>query len=210
MTRILVIDDHDIVRRGLIGLLRDELESVEVEGVVDGGSARRALSTGHWDLIILDINLPDCSGLDLLRDFRAAYAKVPVIVLSAYGEDEFGVRSIQLGALAYLNKQQAAEELVTAVQRVLAGKHYVTGALAGLLVDNLGGRGPSEPHHQLSRRELQVLQMIAEGMPQKEIAEKLGLSVKTVGTYRARLAAKMGLHSNVELARYAIHHRLSE
>lgn len=210
MKRILVVDDHAIVRRGLMGLLEDELEAVHVAGAADGAAARRAMANDEWDLVLLDIKLPDCGGLDLLREFREGYPKVRFIVLSAYEEDEFGVRSIQLGALAYLNKQRAAEELVTAVQRVLAGKHYVTGSLAGLMVDNLGGRGSSEPHHQLSHRELQVLQMIADGLQQKEIADKLGLSVKTVGTYRARLAEKMGLHSNVELTRYAIHHRLSD
>ncbi len=210
MKRILVVDDHAIVRRGLIGLLEDELESVEVEGAADGSSARGILAAGTWDLVVLDINLPDCGGLDLLREFREAYRHLRFIVLSAYAEDEFGLRSIQLGALAYLNKKQAAEELVIAVERVLAGQHYVTGSLAGLMADNLGGRNSPEPHQQLSNRELQVLRMIAEGLHQKEIADRLGLSAKTVSTYRARLAEKMDLHSNVELTRYAIHHHLAE
>jgi two-component system, NarL family, invasion response regulator UvrY len=210
MIRILVIDDHDIVRRGLIGLLRDELESVEVAGVVDGRSARQALAAGQWDLIILDINLPDCAGLDLLQDFRATYAQVPVIVLSAYGEDEFGLRALQLGASSYLSKHRATDELILAVQRVLAGKPYVTAALADLMVENLGGGGHQEPHEALSNRELQVLRMIAAGYSQKEIAAKLGISVKTVSTYRSRLVEKMHVRSNVELTRYAMNHHLVE
>lgn len=210
MKRILVVDDHAIVRRGLIGLMEDELGAAEVQGVSDGGAAREAMKNGNWDLVLLDINLPDCGGLDLLREFSETYPRVRFIVLSAFAEDEFGLRSLQLGALAYLNKQRAAEELVTAVQRVLAGKYYVTGSLAGLMANNLGGGNVTEPHHQLSNREIEVLRMIADGLRQKEIADKMGISVKTVGTYRARLAEKMDLHSNVEIARYAIHHHLSE
>lgn len=208
MTRILIVDDHAVVRRGLMGLLDDDLESVAVEGAADGKTARSLLASRDWALVLLDINLPDCGGLDLLREFKQAYPQLPIIVLSAYAEEEFALHAVQLGASAYLNKQRATDELIVAVHRVLAGGIYVTGSLAELMAENLGGRTVAEAHQLLSTRELQVLRMIAEGLSQKDIAAKLSLSAKTVGTYRARLAEKMHLHSNVEITRYAIHHHL--
>lgn len=208
MTRILIVDDHAVVRRGLKDLLADDLVAVEVGDAADGRTARTSLAQSDWDLILLDINLPDCNGLDLLAEIHRDHPKLPVVVLSAYAEEEFALHAFQNGASAYLSKQRAAEELITAVQRVLAGGRYVTSSLAELMVDHFNQRSPGEAHHQLSTREIQVLRMIAEGLTQKDIAGRLSLSVKTVATYRARIAEKMKLHSNVELTRYAIHHHL--
>lgn len=208
MKRILIVDDHTIVRRGLAGMLTAELIEVEIKGEANGSAARAALKRPGWDLVLLDINLPDCSGLDLLQEIHESKPRVPVIVLSAYAEQEFALHAFRLGASAYLNKQRASDELLAAVNRVLAGGRYVTDSQAELMAGNLGGDPVVETYRLLSTRELQVLGMTAEGLSQKEIAAKLSLSVKTVSTYRSRIAEKLDLHSNVELTRYALHHRL--
>jgi len=206
--RILVVDDHQVVRRGLRGLLEDEMESVEVAEAEDVRSATSQLEAGSWDLVLLDINLPGRSGLELMRDAANLIKGTPVIVLTAFPEEEFALRALQLGAAAYLNKQRATDELLAAVRRVLAGGKYVTAALAERLVSALGGDILPAPHEALSSRELQILRLIALGRSQKEIATELTLSVKTVATYRSRIGEKMDLRTNVELTRYALHHGL--
>ena len=208
VNKILIVDDHSVVRRGLVGILTEDFGEAEIEMGVDGKSARLALKSADWDLILLDINLPDCSGLDLLREIHRSHPKLPVIILSAYAEEEFALHSYQLGASAYLDKKSAADELIVAVHRVMEGRRYVTSALAEIMAKNLGDDTGKEAHRQLSTRELQVLGMTAEGLTQKDIAAKLNLSVKTVSTYRSRIAEKLDLHSSVELTRYAIRHHL--
>jgi len=210
MRRILIADDHDVVRRGLKSILAESLPSLEV---VEAANAKEALSQFEkleFDLALLDVNMPGRSGLEVLEEIRRHYPRTPVLVLSAYSEEDYAFRSLRLGAAGYLTKQSAADELTAAVQKVMGGGKYVTASLAEKLASSLGGGLSPAPHEALSHRELQVLKMIAQGQTLKEVASTLSLSEKTVGTYRTRISQKMGLRSNIELTRYALQNSLCE
>lgn len=210
MTRVLIADDHTIVRHGLREILTREFGKLKIEEAKDSREAVELLTKEPWDLILLDINMPGRSGLEVLEDARRLRPEVPVLVLSAYPEEEFAVRAFKLGAAGYLNKQSAFDELIAAVRRLLAGGTYVTASMAERLASSLRHAAAQAPHELLSNRELQVLRMIAKGLTLKEIAAQLCLSEKTIGTYRSRISEKMRLSSNVELARYALQHQLVE
>jgi DNA-binding NarL/FixJ family response regulator len=208
--RILIADDHPILRRGLKDLLVPE-----IEGAICGeaGNAQEALAqvqSQDWDLVILDITMPGRSGFDVLRELKQTRLKVPVLILSAHPEDQFGRRALKGGASGYINKDSAPEELVKAVRKVLAGGRYVSPALAEELALDLGGQGEQYLHERLSDRELEVLRMVASGKTTSQIAAELHLAVPTVGTYRARIFEKMEMTINAELIRYALRHGLVE
>ncbi len=210
MKRVLIVDDHELVRRGIAGVLRGGQAGAEAE-VGEAGDSASALARLHaepWDAVLLDVNMPGRDGLDLLQEIRRLWPRVPVLVLTAYPEEELAVRCIRLGAAGYLTKSSASAELVLALRRVLAGQRYVSGSLAERLAAVLGGGQEGGPHDALSPRELQVVRMVASGRTQREIAAELHLSEKTVSTYRARIAEKLGLSTSVELTRYAMKHRL--
>ncbi len=206
--KILLVDDHEVVRRGLKQLLAEAAPRVDFGEAATVPQARKLLRK-PWDLVVLDISLPGCSGFELLADVKREQARTPVLVLSIFPEEEFAVRAFRLGAAGYLAKASLADEMIAAVKKVLAGGRYVSPALAERLAAALGGR-PGRAHETLSPRELEVLRLVASGRTVKEIAALLALSHKTIATYRARLAQKLGLSSNVELARYALRHQLVE
>jgi two-component system, NarL family, invasion response regulator UvrY len=208
MTRVLIVDDHEIVRRGLKQILLDEFKELEVGEAGDGRQALEAVHKKSWDVVLLDINMPGRSGLEVLEDFRRLRPEMPVVVLTAFPEADFAIRSFKLGASGYVNKQSASDELLAALRKALAGGRYITPSLAEKLAATLAGEVATAPHETLSNRELQVLRLIASGRTIKEIAGQLSLSEKTVGTYRTRISDKMGLATNVELTRYALQHRL--
>lgn len=208
MTRVLIADDHEILRRGLRQILADEFKSLKVGEATDAKTVLEAARQQPWDIILLDINMPGRSGLEVLEDLMRLYPKLPVLMLSGFPEEDYALRAFKLGASGYLTKQSAADELIVAVRKALAGGKYVTAALAEKLASSLAGDAPAAPHETLSNRELQVLRLIAAGKSIKEIGAELSLSEKTVGTYRARLAEKMGLGTNVDLTRYALQHHL--
>jgi two-component system, NarL family, invasion response regulator UvrY len=208
MMRVLIVDDHSIVRRGLKEILADEFPKSEAGEAESSRAALELVATQEWDIVLLDINIPGRSGLEMLVEMKRLRPNTPVLVLSAYPEEEFAIRSLKLGASGYLNKSLSSDEVVIAVKKAMAGGKYVTAALAEKLAASLGSGIQHSPHESLSGRELQILQMIAEGSTIKEIAVDLALSEKTVGTYRSRISKKMGLMTNVELARYALKHRL--
>jgi DNA-binding NarL/FixJ family response regulator len=210
MKRVLIIDDHEVVRRGLRGILADALPDVECGEAADSRGAAEQLAAAPWDLVLLDINLPGRSGLEVLADLKQMQPALPVVMLSVYPEADYAVRAIRMGAAGYLTKQTASDELLAAVRKALAGGKYVTASLAETLARTLGGEIQSLPHESLSPRELQVLRLIVAGRSLKEIAADLTLSEKTVGTYRTRISDKMGLRTNVELTRYAMQHGLAE
>ena len=210
MTRVLIADDHEIVRHGLRDILTTRLGKVAVSEAKDAGEAINLLIKEDWDLVLLDINMPGRDGLEVLEEAKRLRPKTPVLVLTAYPEEQFALRAFKVGASGYLTKQSATDELVTAVQRILAGSKYVTASLAERLAVNLGGSDVQAPHEALSNRELQVLRLIAVGKSIKETAAELALSEKTVATYRTRISEKAGLKTNVEIARYALKHGLVE
>ena len=206
---ILIVDDHELVRRGLRGLLLDEYPAARI---IEAGSAREALEVVEGidcSLALVDINLPGRDGLELLRDLRRLYPSLPVLMVSAHTEEEFAIRALKLGAAGYVSKQGASDVLVAAVKKVLAGGRHISPIVAERLARAAAEGWAGEPHETLSHRELQVLKRIAEGRSIKEIGAELALSEKTIATYRARISEKLQLSSNVELTRYAILHRLA-
>jgi len=208
MTRFLLVDDHEVVRRGLRQLLAEDYPHAEFGEAGTVPAAREAMTREAWQLMLLDINLPGGSGLELLEDARRLCPQMAVLVLSVYPEEEFAVRAFKLGAASYLTKQSAADEMLLAVRRVLAGNKYASAALAQHLVETLGNASAQTRHETLSPRELEVLRQVALGRTIKDIATQLLLSEKTIATYRARVSEKLGLSTNVELARYAMRNGL--
>jgi DNA-binding NarL/FixJ family response regulator len=210
MTRILIVDDHELVRRGLRQILAEAFADLVVEEASDARQALKAADSQPWDMVLLDINMPGRSGIDVLQDLRSSHPRLPVVVLSAFPEKDYALRVLKLGALGYVCKQSAGSELLAAVRKGLAGGRYITPALGEVLAASFAGESPAAPHELLSNRELQVLRAVAFGRSLKEIAAEMSLSEKTIGTYRLRISRKLGLGSNVELARYATIHKLVE
>jgi two-component system, NarL family, invasion response regulator UvrY len=208
MTRVLIADDHAILRRGLKEILMRDLEDVVCGEAQDAQQVLTQVRDRAWDLVILDVTMPGRSGLDVLRDLKREQPKLPVLVLSMHPEDQYAKRVLKAGASGYMNKESAPEELLKAIQKVLAGGRYVSPSLAERLVLDMSGEAEQSPHERLSDREMEVLRMIASGKTISQIADELHLSVTTVSTYRARLLDKMGLTTNAELIRYALHNHL--
>ncbi|MES2439130.1 MAG: response regulator transcription factor [Verrucomicrobiota bacterium] len=206
--KALIIDDHAIVRRGIVSLLQEHFKNVEVGEAGDAKEGMAAVFREAWDLAVVDISMPGRNGLELIQDIKREKPDLPILVISSHAEKDYALRALKLGASGYLSKQSAADVLVTAVQRVLAGRRYISPALAEHLAGALAGESAGTSHETLSNRELLVLRLIASGKTIKEISADLSLSVKTVATYRSRIAEKMGLSSNVELTRYAMQHGL--
>lgn len=203
MHKILMIDDHAVVRFGLRAILEDNAPGVEV---AEAGTAQEGLAwlrENHADAVVLDIGLPDRSGLDVLKRIRQEWPRLPVLILSMYSEDQYGLRVMKAGAAGYMTKGSAADNLTHAVKKVLAGGRYVSPSLAEQLAAHFSGEVEEEPYHALSDREYQVFRMIASGKTVSEIAGELCLSVKTVSTHRARILEKTGMKNNAELTHYA-------
>jgi two-component system, NarL family, invasion response regulator UvrY len=208
MMRILLVDDHAVVRRGLIQILSEAFPGSRFG---EAGSATEALdlvNADPWDLALIDLNLPGRDGLALLEEVRRTRPKLPALVLSVQPEEEFALRCLRLGASGYLTKGSAPDELAAAVRKVIGGGKYVTAALAERLAAHVGGDLGQAAHEALSNRELQVLRLVASGRSLKQIAAELNLSEKTIATYRARIAEKLSISTNVELTRYALRHKL--
>lgn len=207
--RILIVDDHPIVRAGVAQLIRSRWPDAEL---TEAGSINDALSLlrdDGWNAIVLDLALPDASGVDGLARVRRAHPETPVLVLSMHAEAAYAARALQTGASGYLTKDRAGEELIAALSRLLAGGRYVTASLAETLTDLLTGRAVERPAHEmLSSQEHRVLLLLAEGKSVGEAAEAMHLSVKTVSTYRTRILDKMQLRTNADLTRYCLAHGL--
>lgn len=201
---ILIADDHAVVRRGLREILADSIVGAAFSEAGNADEALRLLAKRPTNALVLDINMPGRSGLDILKDVRRIYPRLPVIVLSVQPEEQYAVRCLRAGAAAYINKDSAPEELAQAARKVLSGGRYVGAALAERLVTQLDGSADRPRHEQLSDRELEVMLMIASGVSLIEIADRLHLSAKTVSSYRARVMEKMEMKSNAELTRYAV------
>jgi DNA-binding NarL/FixJ family response regulator len=208
MTRILIADDHELVRRGLGQILAEAFPQLHLGQAADGRETLQAVEKGQWDLVLLDINMPGRSGLEVLEDLKRSRPGLRVIVLSAFPEKDYAVRAFKLGAGGFVSKQSASGELIAAVKKILDGGRYITPSLAEALAATVAGEPAALPHELLSNRELQVLRQVALGRSLKEIAGELALSEKTVGTYRLRISRKLGLGTNVEIARYALRHHL--
>ena len=205
---VLIVDDHEILRRGLKDILADEYAGLRVTEARDAQEALEATLKQTWDVVLLDIKMPGRSGLEVLDEIKKLQPKTPVVIISAFPEEEYALRAFKLGAAAYISKEGASDELLGAVRKALAGGRYVTPALAEKLAALIAGEATATPHETLSNRELEVLRLIAAGKTFKEVAAELHLSENTIATYRMRISQKLGLNTNVEIARYAVRHQL--
>lgn len=207
--RVLIADDHAIVRQGLRSILADT-EDMSVSGEAENGvRALQMARSGDYDVVLMDVNMPDRNGIDTLKLIKKELPKLPVLMLSMYPEDQYAIRALKAGASGYLSKHSAPELLVSAIRQVASGKKYISASLAEQLADAIG-EDERPPHERLSDREYQTLCMIASGKTLTGIGEDLNLSVKTVSVYRARLLEKMKLKNNAELTHYALKHGLVE
>jgi two-component system, NarL family, invasion response regulator UvrY len=210
MIKILIADYHPVVRRGLKQILSDEPDMAVPGEASDANEVLDLVAKGGWDIVILDIKMPGRSGLDVLKDLRQKYPKLPVLVLSIHPEDQYAVRALRTGAAGYLTKESAPEELVKAIRTILNRGKYVSASLAEQLAFELETDGGKASHLRLSNREYQVMLLIAGGKRLSDIADEMSLSVKTISTYRARILEKTGFKNNAEITHYAIKNLLVE
>jgi two-component system invasion response regulator UvrY len=203
MRRILIADDHTVVRRGLKQILQDAWPSTVFGEAKNAHEAIKLILTQEWDIVVLDITLPGRSGIEVLKKTRQTRPDLPILVLSMHPADQYAARVIKAGAAGYMTKESAPEELVSAVRRVMAGNRYISSSLAEQLAVHLADRDEN-PHHSLSDREYEVLCLIGAGKTVSQIASERSLSVKTISTYQRRLMRKMGLPSVRSLMHYAI------
>ncbi len=210
MIRVLIVDDHPIVRAGLRRIAEDDRGIVVTAEAASGEAALLALQQHVADVVLLDVSMPGSPFTDTLRRLRETHPTVRVLVLSAHPEDQWAVRALRGGASGYLTKDHSPEQLLDAIRRVHRGGRYVSPMLAEKLAAQLGQDFVGAPHEQLSDREFDVLRGLGTGRTVKEVAEALGLSPKTVSTYRTRLMEKMGFATNADLVRYSAEHGLLE
>ena len=208
--KIQIADDHAIVREGLKQILADTKDIAVAGHAENGAEAIKLLRSNPCDVLLLDISMPDRSGIEVLKQIKKENPKIAVLMLSMHREDQYAIRSLKAGAAGYLNKQSAPDQLVDAIRQVAAGNKYISPALAQELANQIGGDRNVLPHETLSDREYQTLIMIASGKTVTDIALTLSLSVKTISMYRTRLLQKMKLRHNAELTHYAIKNHLVE
>ncbi|MBP7915530.1 MAG: response regulator transcription factor [Vitreoscilla sp.] len=208
MTRVIICDDHALIRRGIRDTLSDAADIEVIGEAGDYGELRVLLRTESCDVLVLDINMPGRSGLDVLHVLKDEGSTIKVLVVSMYPEDQYAIRALRAGAYGYVNKGGDPQLLVQAVRTVAQGRKYVTPEIAQMLVESLTTPEVANAHEKLSDRELQTLVMIASGKRLADIAEDLNLSPKTVSVYRARVLEKLGLSNNSEMTVYAIRNGL--
>lgn len=202
--RVLIADDHAIVRKGVIQIFSEEPDMVLVGEADSGDGAIDLAREKEADIFILDLNMPGPGGLAVLSQLRAEHPDLPILVLTMHDEEQYGVRILKSGAAGFLAKNAAPDSLVEAIRRIIGGRRYVSASLAEALLEHMESPTPEAPHEALSDREFQVFQELARGNTPSGIADKLSLSVKTISTYRSRVLAKLNLSSNAEIVRYAL------
>jgi len=206
--RILVVDDHAVVRDGLRQLLAEKFPDASFGEAGNAQQALDFLDNADWDVMLLDLAMPGRGGMDVLGQAKNIQPRTKILVLTMYPADQYAVRVLKAGACGYLTKESAADEVVAAVQKVVAGGKYVTASLAETLIASLGGADGKKPHEQLSDREYQVLLALAAGKSVKEIGAEFSLSVKTISTYRSRIFQKLRFKSNADIVRYTMREQL--
>jgi DNA-binding NarL/FixJ family response regulator len=209
--RVLIADDHSIVRQGLKQILSDTADLIVAGEAANGVAVMQMVRDGNWDVVLMDVSMPDRNGIDALKMIKKEYPRLPVLVLSMHPEEHYAVRALKAGAAGYLTKQSAPDLLVSAIRQVASGKKYVSAAVAEELANAILEDDDERPlHEKLSDREYQTLVMISSGKTPTQIADELNLSVKTVSVYRARLLEKMKMKNNAELTHYGLKHGLTE
>lgn len=208
MIRILVADDHTVVREGIKQILTGQDDMIMEDEAGSGQEVINSITKKHYDLILLDISMPGRSGLEILEEIKAIQPKLPVLILSMHPEEQYAVRTLRAGAAGYLTKASAPQELISAIRKVSKGGKYVTSSLAEKLAFELDTGVEKADHEKLSNREYQVMLMLASGRSVSEVAEDLCLSAKTISTYRTRILEKMNMKKNAELTLYAVKNNL--
>src|ERR1035437_2914034 len=209
MERIILADDHSFIRLGLIQILKDEYPSVEIKEVSDGESLVKEVTLHDIDLVISDLDMPGRSGLEALEQIKLIKPDLPVLILSIYPEELYAVRVLKAGASGYMNKNAAPYELITAIQRILLGRKYITPEIAERLLIHTDS--DKKPYESLTNREFEIFKLLSLGKTVTQIANMLSLALTTVSTHRSRIMEKLNLSTNSELTRYAIaHHIISD
>ena len=206
--RILFADDHPIVRAGFKQVLSDTPDLVVADEAENGQEVLQYLKKKKYDVVLLDISMPGKSGLEILKELKTGYPKLPVLILSIYPEEQYAVRALRAGASGYLTKASAPNEMIAAIRKISAGGRYISASLAEKLANYLDADMTKSPHETLSDREHQVMRLIASGKTVSEIAESLHLSVKTISTYRVHVLEKMKMKNNAEITLYAVQNKL--
>lgn len=208
MIRVLVADDHPVVHEGLKKMF-EKVHGIRVTGEASTGEeVLNKIEQNDYDLVLLDISMPDKSGLEVLKELKRKKPDLPVLILSIHGEEQYAIRAMKAGAAGYLTKKSIPDELIRAIQKISQGAKYITSSLAEKMASYLEKGAKKLPHETLSDREFQIICLIAKGKTRKEIAEELSLSVDTISTYRARILEKMKLKRTIELIHYAMKNQL--
>lgn len=206
---ILIIDDHVIFRAGLRQLLSEELPGADIAEAGNGATALKQIRSRKWDVVLLDIHLPDKNGVEVLKNISQVESVPPVLMLSMYSEEQYAIRALRAGAAGYLTKETSPDELINAIKQVAEGRKYISHSLAEAMASHLQVTDfDIQPHKRLSDREYDVFMRLAMGRTVSEIAEMIMLSVKTVSTNRTRILKKMNLKNNAELMQYAVINKL--
>lgn len=208
--RVLIADDHAIVRQGFKQIFSETEDLVVAGEADDGGEALQLARQQEWDVFLLDVTMPNRNGIDILKQLKKEFPRLPVLILSMHPEEQYAVRAIKAGASGYLTKQSAPEQLVTAIRQVARGKKYVSAVVAEQLANAIAADSEKPLHELLTDREFQVFRLIAAGKPLTQIAEELNLAVATISTFRTRIIEKTGLRSNAEMIRYGLEQGLVE
>jgi DNA-binding NarL/FixJ family response regulator len=208
--RILIADDHPIVRAGFKQVLSETPDLVVADEAGNGQEVLEHLKKKKYDVVLLDISMPGKNGLEILKELKTDYPKLPVLILSIYPEEQYAIRALKAGAAGYLTKESAPHELISAIRKISAGGRYISASLAEKLATYLNVDMTKSPHETLSDREHQVMRLIASGKTVSEIAESLNLSVKTISTYRTHILEKMKMKNNAEITLYAVQNKLVE
>jgi two-component system, NarL family, invasion response regulator UvrY len=204
MIKIAIVDDHAVVRSGLRQFFADQIDFTVVAEAANGREAMEIARNVKLDVLLMDISMPDQSGVDALIAIKARWPELPVLILSGFPEEHYATTLLRQGASGYLNKDCEPDEIVKAIRTVARGRKYITASIAERLADGLTGSNDKLPHEQLSERELQVFLRLARGETIGNMAISMSLSVKTVSTYRTRVMEKMKLESNSDLTYYAL------
>jgi DNA-binding NarL/FixJ family response regulator len=210
MIKIFIVDDHTLIREGIKKILSQESDIKIVGEISNPFEVLDEIKKSKCDILILDLSMPGKSGLDVLKEIKLILPHVKVLIMTMLPEDQFAKRTLKAGAYGYITKDKAPEELLTAIRRIASGRKYVTQTLAEKLADDLDDKSDKPPHEILSDREFQILQMLAKGISQTDIADQLSISTSTVNTYRSRIFEKLNFRSNAELIHYAFQNNLIE
>lgn len=210
MMRVIIADDHPVVLKGLKEILQENFGGMTFDEVRRGYELINKVHQNDYNLVLLDISLPDINGIEVLKEIRKRKTRLPVLIVSMYPEEQYAIRSIKAGAQGYITKRSASEELVAAVNKILSGKRYINPAFAEQMVIDFESDTEAPPHEKLSVREMQVMKMVASELTNKEIAEQLHLSINTVRTYRVRILEKISVRKTNELIWYAVKYGLVE